>query len=513
MPDTAAPHTRATTEPDFRAIVDGVPSMITTLHPDGSVEFLNRAVLDYFGLSLQELQAWQSSDTIFHPEEFERFVANFQRNIAAREPYSFEHRLRRSDGVYRWFQIRAVPSFDGSGRLVRWYGAMTDIDDLKRAEQQLRTDEQELKAFLDNIPGLVFTLTPKCEIEQVNARVTEYFGLPLEKLRDWDRGSVVHPDDLPATFAAVARTIEFEEPYTLQQRLRAADGTYRWFQPRSLPLRDASGRLVRWYGLLFDIDDLKRAEHELQALQSRLDRATQFAALSQLAAAIAHEVNQPLAAAVANGQACLRWLSATPPNVDRALLSAERVVRDGNAAAQVIARTRALFRNAPPEKAPLDLHELVREVCTLLSHDIRRHRIELALAVPSEPTHVLADRVQVQQVVANLVRNAMQAIEAAHGPRREIAVRSRREPDLVTVTVADTGTGFESAERLFEPFFTTKTNGLGVGLTVCRSIVEAHDGRLWAEPNPDGGAIFHFTLPCAGSAAATIGVGADVAPQ
>jgi PAS domain S-box-containing protein len=499
MPDAAAQDEHPTNEPDFRAIVDGVPSMIFTFDADGSTEWVNRAVLDYFGLPLRELQGRRGSRNIFHPDEIEGVAAYWQRAIAAREPYAFEQRLRRHDGVYRWFQLRAVPSFDAAGRLLCWYCALTDIDDLKRAEQQLRTDEQELKTFLDNIPGLAFTLTPKCEIEQVNARVTEYFGLPLETLRDWDRGTVVHPDDLPATFAAVARTIEFEEPYSLQQRLRAADGTYRWFQPRSLPLRDASGRLVRWYGLLFDIDDLKRAEQELRALQSRLERATQFAALSELAASIAHEVNQPVAAAVANGQACLRWLSATPPNLERALLSAERVVRDGNAAAQVIARTRALFRNAPPETEPLDLHELVREVCTLLSHDMRRHRIELALALPSEPTHVLADRVQVQQVVANLVRNALQAIEAAHGPRRQIAIRARREPDLVTITVADTGTGFESAERLFEPFFTTKTNGLGVGLTVCRSIMEAHGGRLWAEPNPDGGALFHFTLPCAGA--------------
>jgi PAS domain S-box-containing protein len=508
MTDTLAQDERPPHEPDFRAIVDGVPSMIFTFDADGATEWVNRAVLDYFGLPLRELQGRRGAENIFHPDEIEDIAAYWRRAIAAREPYTFEQRLRRHDGVYRWFQLRAVPSFDAAGRLLCWYCALTDIDDLKRAEQQLRTDERELKAFLDNIPGLVFTLTPKCEIEQVNARVTEYFGLPLERLRDWDRGTVVHPDDLPATFAAVARTIEFEEPYTLQQRLRAADGTYRWFQPRSLPLRDASGRLVRWYGLLFDIEDLKRAEQELRALQSRLDRATQFAALSQLAASIAHEVNQPLAAAVANGQACLRWLSATPPNLERALLSAERVVRDGNAAAEVVARTRALFRNAPPEKTPLDLHELVREVCTLLSHDLRRHRIELALALPREPTHVLADRVQVQQVVANLVRNALQAIEAAHGPRREIAVRSRREADLVTITVADTGTGFESAERLFEPFFTTKTNGLGVGLTVCRSIVEAHDGRLWAEPNPDGGALFHFTLPCAGTIEAAAGTSA-----
>lgn len=496
MADLAAADASAKHEPDFRAIVDLVPSLIVTFHTDGTLEFGSRSFLDYFGLSLDEVRGWCGTDFIVHPDERAAVAASWREAVAARGSYTCEQRLRRSDGHFRWFQFRAVPSFDAEGRLLRWYGTLTDIDDLKRAERQLRTDEAELQAILDNIPGLIFTMTPRCEIERVNARVTEYFGKTVEELRDWDRGSIVHPDDLPATFAAVARTIEFEEPYTLQQRLRAADGTFRWFQPRSLPLRDASGRLVRWYGLLFDIEDLKRAEHELQGLQSRLERATQFAALSQLAASIAHEVNQPLAAVVANGQACLRWLSAAKPNVDRALLSAERIVRDGNAAAQVVARTRALFRNAPPEKVPLDLHEIVREVCALLSQDMRRHRIELVLALPSEPTRVPADRVQLQQVIANLVRNAQQAIDAAHGPRREVVIRSRRAPQRVTITVADTGAGFDSAEQLFEPFFTTKTNGLGVGLTICRSIVEAHDGRLWAEPNPDGGANFHFTLPC-----------------
>jgi PAS domain S-box-containing protein len=501
MADLAAADARATHEPDFRAIVDLVPSLIVTFHPNGTLEFGSRSFLDYFGLSLDELRGWCGTDFIVHPEESAAVAASWREAVASRRPYTCEQRLRRSDGHFRWFQFRAVPSFDDDGRLLRWYGTLTDIDDLKRAERRLRTDEEELQALLDNIPGLVFTMTPKCEIERVNARVTEYFGKTVEELRDWDRGSIVHPDDLPVTFAAVARTIEFEEPYTLQQRLRGADGTFRWFQPRSLPLRDASGRLVRWYGLLFDIDDLKRAEHQLQGLQSRLERATQFAALSQLAASIAHEVNQPLAAVVANGQACLRWLSATPPNLDRALLSAERIVRDGDSAAQVIARTRALFRNAPPAKELLDLREIIREVCALLSHDVRSRRAELVLTLSTERTPVMADRVQMQQVVANLVRNALQAIEAARGPRRELAIRSRVEPDRVRVSIVDTGTGFESAERLFEPFFTTKSNGLGVGLTICRSIVQAHEGHLWAEPNPEGGAIFHFTLPHAGSAA------------
>ncbi len=502
MANPAAPDSRATDEPDFRAIVDRVPSLIVTFQPNGTLEFGSRSVLDYFGLSLEELRGWCGSDFIVHPDERAIVAASWSEAVAARSPHTYEQRLRRSDGQFRWFQLRAVPSFDADGRLLRWYGNLTDIDDLKRAEARLRADEQQLKALLDNIPGLVFTMTPSCEIEQVNARVTEYFGKSLEELRDWDRGSVVHPDDLPATRAAVARTIEFEEPYTLQQRLRAADGTFRWFQPRSLPLRDASGRLVRWYGLLFDIDELKRAELALQSLQSRLERATQLAALSQLAASIAHEVNQPLAAVVTNGQACHRWLTAAPPNVERARLSAERIVRDGHSAARLIDRTRALFRNAPPDKRSLDLNEVIREVCALLSHDVRSRGVELSLALPSACTAVVADRVQMQQVVANLVRNGLQAIEGARGSRRALEIRSNLEADVVTISVADTGTGFEQAERLFEPFFTTKETGLGVGLSICRSILQAHDGRLWAEPNPGGGAIFHFTLPCSGAGAA-----------
>lgn len=483
-------------EEEIRLIVDTIPGLIFTTTTTGEVEFVNRQLLHYFDRTLQDVQVWKSSDAV-HPDDRPNTMDCVRRGIQSGQPYEFEQRLRRDDGVYRWFRHRSVPLRDMHGQIVRWYGLLTDIDGLKLAQEVLRSSEQSLRLLVDNIPGLVYTMTPSCELELVNPQLLEYFGRTLEELRDWGSSGCVHQDDLPQVLSSLQRTIEYGEPHEVEHRLRRADGAYRWFKPHGLASRDSNGRITRWYCLLTDIDDLQRAEETLRATQARLSRATHFAAMSELSASIAHEINQPLAAVVANGHACRRWLSAEAPNVERALLSTDRIIRDGNAAADAIQRIRSLFRQAPPSKDLLNVNELVVEVLRLLTDDFHARSVFVRTDLQRDLPLVAADRVQIQQVIMNFARNGIEAMDWVTDRQKTLTITSRYRAQEVSVLVTDEGAGIADAEIVFESFYTTKANGMGMGLAICRSIIEAHGGRLWAQRNALVGASFGFALRAA----------------
>jgi C4-dicarboxylate-specific signal transduction histidine kinase len=217
--------------------------------------------------------------------------------------------------------------------------------------------------------------------------------------------------------------------------------------------------------------------------------------VAELSASIAHEINQPLQAVVANGHACLRWLAATPPNVDKATRTADRIVRDGNAAADVVNRIRALFRHTAPVKVDLDINKLIVQVCALMADEIHHNLVVLDTQLAHDLPTIQADAVQIQQVIVNLVRNAIEAMAATMERPKPLWIRSRREGDNVVVDVQDHGVGLADSEKIFEPFVTTKETGLGMGLAICRSIIEAHAGRIWAARNPERGVTFSFSLP------------------
>jgi len=261
----------------------------------------------------------------------------------------------------------------------------------------------------------------------------------------------------------------------------------------------------RGVAFVVDLTERKRAEAlareaqlELQHAAEQLAHATQAASLAELSASIAHEVNQPLAAIVANSQACFRWLSAAPPNIERAKTTAERIARDANSAADVVSRIRTLFRRAPQARLPEDLNRLISEVCRLMAEEFARKDIRIKTTLEPELPSIMLDRVQVQQVFVNLIQNGIEAMDAVGNGERALEIRSCRDGShSVRIEVCDTGTGFTDAERAFEPFFTTKQQGMGMGLAICRSIVEAHGGRLWAVDNSGNGASVAFTLPVA----------------
>jgi len=257
-------------EQGFRRIVDCIPGLINTTTADGEFEFVSQQSLDYFGLTLDKLKGydskgWTTSD-IVHPHDLSRMLATWRRSVESGHPYESEYRIRRADGVYRWFNVRSLPWRDTEGRIIRWYTLRTDIDDRKRIEEALRASELNLGLVVDSIPGLVNTMTAEGENELVNQQVLAYFGRSPEELNSWATSDLIHPDDLPRVIAAFTSSIETGHPYDIEHRIRRADGVYRWFQVRALPLRDTEGRIIRWYVLSTDIEQRKQAEDRLQLL-------------------------------------------------------------------------------------------------------------------------------------------------------------------------------------------------------------------------------------------------------
>jgi C4-dicarboxylate-specific signal transduction histidine kinase len=245
-----------------------------------------------------------------------------------------------------------------------------------------------------------------------------------------------------------------------------------------------------------EIADRKRAEDALHASQARLSRAIQTATVGEFAAAIAHEINQPLAAVVTNGQACLRWLAAQPPAIQKAMEAAERIVRDGKEAGEVVRRIRALFKQATLERIELDLNEVIGEVLHLLTGETARKRVAVETDLGRDLAPVAGDRVQLQQLIFNLLLNGIEAMDAVVDRPRKLTICSKQPSrETVLVEVRDCGTGLQDPDRIFEAFFTTKENGMGMGLAICRSIIDAHQGRLWAASGEDSGTIFSFSLP------------------
>jgi C4-dicarboxylate-specific signal transduction histidine kinase len=284
------------------------------------------------------------------------------------------------------------------------------------------------------------------------------------------------------------------EPYARRHRLRRHDGEYRWVETRAAPMRDADGIIVQWNVICLDIDGEVRAEEDLRQAREGLARASQVASLAELSASIAHEVNQPLAAVVANSHACQRWLMAEPPNMERAQRTVERIIRDANSAADVVSRIRALFKQSADRRIHTTLSGVVDEARNLMADEAARRRVRIDMGIDGNLPLVAIDRVQIQQVLINLIRNGIEAMDAV-ADDRVIEIRVQHMGNAVRTEISDHGPGIEFPERMFEPFFTTKENGMGMGLAICRSIVELHGGRLWAEKNNPRGATLIFTLP------------------
>ena len=741
-------------ERDLRLVLDNVPALVKTMAPDGAIDFANRRLLDYLGVRLDQLQDWLQ---YIHEGDRSMMLGRLKLSLETGEAYEAQCRLRRADGVYRWFQGSAVPVRADDGALVRWYYLLTDIEDRKRAEDLLRSSERQLRAIVDNIPASIAIHSASGELEFENPVAQEYHGRSTDDQQQ-SPTSAVHPDDLPALIAAQQRALATGEPLEFELRLRRADGAYRWLNLRSRRSTDDHDGTMRWYTVGTDIHARKTAEEALRQSESfllevqrlsrtggwRYDRATdvvesspeiqrayaiqpgedisrppfwfdrihpedrprvqakfeqslhekaeyragyrivlpdgsvryqyatghpvtndagdfvgfigasmdmtehwlatterglaeealrmseerwravfensaigvaltdlsgrflatnsafqkmlgytgeeigtlsflelthedyresnwqlvtellegkrtQFqiekqyrrkdgssiwvsnnvslvpgtksrprflmalsediterkqteetlrrtqaelahvarvASLGEMTASIAHEVNQPLAAVVANGHACLRWLSAAPPNLPKAVEAAERIVKDGKDAGEVVRRVRALFKRTAIERVRLDLDEVIGEVLRLLDSYPARKHVSLDVVLAPDLPPVFGDRVQLQQLLLNLMLNALEALEPVSGRVKQLSVRTMpSEGQRAAIQISDNGIGLDDSVAAFEPFVTTKPEGMGLGLAISRSIVAAHEGTLSAERNVGFGTTFTVTLP------------------
>lgn len=610
-------------ELNFQLTVDSIPGMVHTMTAAGGVEFVNRQILEYFGKTLEELNEW---GVLVHPDDRPRIIDLWTRSVATGEPYDAEHRVLRGDGTYRWMHSRGLPLRDINGNIVRWYNLLTDIDERKRAEEDLQRSEARKTAILDSALDCIITIDHEGCITEFNPAAERTFGcrrdavlgrqladviippplreshrqgfarylatretrllgkriemtamradgsdfpaelaitrIPLDGppsftgyLRDiternraekelrrseaflaeaqqlsrvgsfswrvatdeimWSEqlyrifdidphvrvtleviGARVHPEDLSAFKEQIEQCRRDGSEVQLEIRLQTPDGTIKYVHVVA-HCRGDRGE-YEYIGAVQDVTQSRLSEAALARVRSELAAVARVTSLGVLTASIAHEVNQPLAGIVTNASTCLRMLGANPPDIDGARETARRTIRDGHRAADVITRLRALFSKKEFTLEPLDLNEAAREVVALMWSDLHRHRVILQSELADPLPIVTGDRIQLQQVILNLLRNAVDAMVDVHERPRPLLIKTQQEDDnRVRLTVRDAGVGLppQDLESLFDAFYTTKSGGMGIGLFVSRSIVEKHHGRLWAEPNDGPGASFSFSIP------------------
>jgi PAS domain S-box-containing protein len=490
-------------ERELRLTLDTIPTLAWRTGADGFAEYLNKPWLDYTGLSLEQALGWEWQVAI-HPHDQAHLLSEWQRILAAGKLDEVEARMRRYDGAYRWFLFRPAPCYDESGRVVRWYGTNTDIEDRKRAEFALQRSEAYLAEAqkLSRTGSIGYNVTTGEFFWSEETYDILGFDRTVEPSMDAAL-SRVHPDDHAFVLRQVERATHRESNFDYEHRLLMPDGQMKHVHVVAHLVKNASGS-EELLGALMDVTQAKKAQEDLHAAQAELAHASRVATLGEISASIAHEVNQPLAAIVANGQACLRFLNHESPDLNDVRGALQWVVKDGNRAAEVIQRVRTLVKKTDTQKVALDVNDAINDVVALLQRELAAHRVWLKLDLADDLPKVFADRVQLQQVVMNLIMNGAEAMQEVADRPRILTIRSSSEDgQQVAVAVKDCGLGLtaESQDRLFNAFFSTKPGGLGIGLSICRSIIEVHGGRLWASANPDHGATFQFALPLAEDAA------------
>ena len=465
--------------------------------PDNKFTFLseNAAIGWTGGVNRIGTARWETAlDLETEPEKW-----RLHREILdSRKPFrNFVYSAGRGDDSVLHVKVSGKPVYDTNGEFRGYRGTGTDVTAIIRTQEALRESEQKFRLAIDGIPGLVGILSPNGEVEAVNRQILDYCGQSLEELRNWGTNGTVHPDDLPHVAEVFGNAISTGIPYQIEQRLRRFDGEYRWFDNRGIPVCDGSGRVARWYVLLTDIEDRTQAMARLDQMQSDFARMNRVSVMGELTATLSHEITQPIASARNNARAALNFLGMQPPDLDEVKEALTCVVGDTDRAGNIVDRVREHIKKAPPRKERFDLNAAINELIPLARSAIVSNGISVQNCFADELPFVEGDRVRLQQVVLNLVLNAVEAMGSLKEGPRELLMSTEQKDQSVLVTVRDSGPGVDPdvLRRVFEPFYTTKTGGTGMGLAICRSIIDAHGGRLWAEANKPQGAVFQFTLP------------------
>jgi PAS domain S-box-containing protein len=468
--------------------------------------FFNKVWLDFTGRALeQELgNGWSEG---VHREDLNRCLEVYNHSFDARQHFAMEYRLRRQDGEYRWLLDNGVPRFATDGAFLGYIGSCIDVTKMKETEEALHESQKRYRMATEAGRVGVWDLNLETRELYVDPQLKAFLGFReddfVNHLDDWTKR--LHPDDLcSATAVAQAHFRGETSFYEFEHRVLHKDGSIRWFLTRGRLPRRSDGAALHVLGTYTEITDRKEAELQVERQRNELAHLSRFTMLGTLSGALAHELNQPLTAILSNAQAAQRFLAGDPANLNEVRDILKDIVEDDRRASEVIQRLYLLLRKGEPQHQLLDLNEVVQDVLRLVRSDLVSNRLTARSEFVPELPAIYGDRVQLQQVLLNLVMNACTAMAESAPAERSLLVRTALQGATVCVSIQDQGTGIppENLERIFEPFFTTRPEGLGFGLTICRMIIRAHGGRLWAGNNREGGASFHFTLPANGAGAA-----------
>jgi len=489
----------------FRVIADSAPVMIWMSAPDGRCVYVNRSWLEFTGRTLpQEMgEGWLDG---VDPDDRRGCQGAFLDALAARRVFRLEYRLRRHDGGYRHVLDHRLPRFEESGNFTGYIGSATDISEVKSAHQALLETISLRSAIFGSLYGEMVALDRDGVMLAVNESWTRFAqenggdpvktGVGANYLDVCQRAALSGHPEAQKALEAIHTVLDGKVPQALVEYTSHSPSRARWFSMTVEPFKRPEGGVIISH---IDVTRQRQAEEAVERDREELAHVLRVTTLGELAASMAHEINQPLAAIVSNAQAVRRLLGSRDPDPGGILEAVEDIAADARRAAEVIKRLHALFRKEPSDRRPVDIDDVVSDVTNLLAKDLERKEVSVRLRRARSLPHVVADVVQLEQVVLNLLVNACEAMATAEpGSRQVIVETSCRESGIVHITVGDAGVGVAEPDldQIFEPFVTTKPNGLGMGLSISRSIIRAHGGRIWATRNKERGLTMHIELPC-----------------
>jgi PAS domain S-box-containing protein len=471
----------------------------------GKATHLSEEWYRIYGFDPEEgLSAWEKRLQRMHPEDRDKWQEITNRAIREKSNYEGEHRILLPDGTVKHTHTVGHPVLNASGDVVEFVGTMMDVTERKRADEALLRSEGYLAEAqrLTRTGSWAWNVATRRSVywSEENYRLFGFDpegGIPSDEAF-YER---VHPEDRDR----VRKAVFLEKPnegshFDIEFRIVLPGGEIKYVRSTGHPVRNQSGDLLEYVGTSVDVTERKRVDQErerLRQLQADLARVTRVTTMGELTASLAHEVNQPIAAASTNANTCLRWLAGDTPNIEEARAAAMRIVKDGKRAAEIMSRIRHVFKKGTSERELVEVNEIIREMIVLLRGEITRYNITVVTDLAEDLPQVMADRVQLQQVLMNLVINGIEAMKDTDGTRKLAITSQRTENEKVVVSITDSGVGLppQQAEQIFNAFFTTKPDGTGMGLRISRSIIESHGGRLWAADNSPRGASFYFNLP------------------
>jgi len=476
-------------------LTETLPALLWKAAPDGTIVYMNKTAIEYCGRALDQVQQMGWSDLV-HPDDRDEVLTHWRRLLEAGVEADIVLRFLGTDGRYRWFHSIATSVRDDAGKIIAFHSIMLDTTAQKNAELALQQSEQQMQRMMDTVPSMLWSMGPDGRITFINRKVRDYTGSSFDQIRERGRLETIHPDEQEIVAKECQEALRNGNSYDAEHQIRRADGMYRWHLSRAEPMRNEDGQIAQWFAVDIDIDDQKRAEERLRELRANMSDISRNSMGAEMSASIAHEINQPLTAVLVNAQACTRWLNVMPPKIDEAIASVDRVVRDARAVEAVMRNVRSLFKRQPTAKAPHNMVVLIQDAVSLIKEDLNRQLTPIEYNFEEAVLMVLVDRFQIQQIIINLVGNAIEAMhDSDRSPLLRICIRRTGDGQVLTEFI-DNGCGLpaHSLDNMFDAFITTKKDGMGIGLSISRSIVEAHGGQLWAENNQGYGAKFSLIL-------------------